>query len=271
MSKKHRNQSPFNPQQKCIPMTIVQLPIEKLFVEGEFQRDLREYNVNLIVENFDEMQVNPIKVHKEPKGYSILNGQHTSNALIRKGYTHAPCIVYSGLTLQEKAHLFRTQDEFKNRITLFEQFKAAAVEGDPDCVTLKQVMETAGIPDGRVNAVAALKKLAIVYNPQDLAAGLRLAVVTWPDKVRSIRAEVFGGIIELASFCNHRSFEIPETRFAERVGKKTMKELISSLTNDYPALGFSRNATATATCTAMREILTDAYNHQLRNGRIPRS
>ncbi|GHU68091.1 hypothetical protein FACS1894184_09250 [Clostridia bacterium] len=261
MSKKHKHDQP---KGKFINMTITQIPKDKLFVEGEFQRDLREHKVRAIVENFDEYQVNPLKVHKEPDGrYSIFNGQHTENSMDRTGYTHMPCIVYEGLTQQQKAHIFRMQDEFKNRITSYEQFKASTVEGVPDSLALKQILENAGMPLGKVNAISALQKLVELYDPQDIVRGLHLTVMAWHDKARLARGEIFAGMIDLAQFTRSHNIAIPDEKIAERIGRKPSAEYVAKLKPN------RRGIASSDVRKAMREILTDAYNNQLKHDRIP--
>ena len=111
-------------KEQGVQMSIIQLPIDRLFIEGAFQRDLRAQKVRNIVRDFDERKVNPVKVHAEPNGrYSILDGQHTTEVLNMKGYRYAPCIVFEGMLDQEKARLFRTQDDNKNRMTPYDRFR----------------------------------------------------------------------------------------------------------------------------------------------------
>ena len=281
MSKKKRHARPSNltdvtikpnvtsAAKRVIPISIHQLPIDQLFVEGEFQRDLRPNKVRAIVSDFDTKQVNPAKVHKEPKGFSVLDGQHTTEALRILGYTHAPCIVFEGMSEQEKARMFRKQDDNKNRMASYDRFKAATVEGEETSVALKNALERAGMPKNRISATCVLMKLSAMFEQDDLVQGLRLIVSTWKDDAPSTRGEILAGMMELVRYCRLNGHEIPEAKFAMRIGRKNQTDLMAQFTREYPTLRLRHDCVSIDVREAMRKFLTRTYNNQLQNDRLP--
>ena len=253
-----------------VSMAIQQIPIDRLFVEEDFQRVLRMDKVHDILRKFSEKKVNPVKVHMEHDGvFSVLDGQHTTQTLRIMGYTHAPCIVYEGLTKQQKAHLFRTQDENKSRMTPYDRFKAATVEADPQCLALKAMLERADFPQGKINALASLRELTAMFDEDTMVCMLHVIALCWPQDALKLRSEIYSGTAELLRFCALRGVEFPFGKYVVRICRFTPKEIFKEFAQEYPNVRQAHSSTSVDVREAMRKVLTRIYNNQLRNDRLP--
>ena len=92
---------------KATSQTIRLLSVNELQVGG-YQRPTNAAQVEKIVANFDEARLGlPIVSAREGR-YHLLDGAHRVAAMRKIGYSHAMCIVLTGLTYQDEAEYFRT-------------------------------------------------------------------------------------------------------------------------------------------------------------------
>jgi hypothetical protein len=255
---------------QVLTMRLEQIPIDSLFIEEEFQRELKQKKVNDILKDFSELKVNPVKVHKESDGmYSVLDGQNTTHALRIKHYTHAPCIVFEGLTKETKAHLFRTQDENKTRLTPYDRYKAGIVESDPKSLILKATLERADYPRGKIKALATIRELTSIFDERTMVGALRLVSLCWGKDALSMRAEMFSGMAELLRFCETHGYDFPFAKFVDRMSRVPPADVFRVFAKEYPNVRQAHNIASVDVREAMRKVLTHMYNHNLRAERIP--
>jgi len=203
-------------QFKTTNQTIKMLPLGEL-VTGGYQRPTNTAQVDKIADSFDEARLGLPIVSERGDRYHLLDGAHRVAALRKIGYTHAPCIVLTGLTYQDEADYFRTQDQNNRPLTKFNLFRAGLEAGDEMCVRIDEVCRankyTVGMSGKNFNTIAAifaLSTICAVYGYDVLDTTLALIRDTWEGVSDATRREFLVGVAEFV----HRFGTV---KFAERM------------------------------------------------------
>lgn len=245
---------------KATNQTIRMLPVGELLVGG-YQRPTNTAQVDKIAANFDEAKLGlPIVSEREGK-YHLLDGAHRTAALRKIGYTHALCLVLTGLSYQDEADYFRTQNQNSRPLTKYNLFKAGLEAGEEMCVRIDAICRANGFVVGmsanRFHAIAAiyaLTTICAVYGYEVLDTTLALIHATWDGINNATRREFLVGVAEFV----HRYGTV---KFAERMRFKN----IAVIWQDY--LAETSHANRQASDPAMRRafcrVLVRHYNQGL--------
>ena len=153
---------------KATNQTIRMLPVGELLVGG-YQRPTNTAQVERIAAHFDEAKLGlPIVSERDGK-YHLLDGAHRTAALRKIGYTHAMCLVLTGLSYQDEADYFRTQNQNSRPLTRYNLFKAGLEAGEEICVKIDEITRangfTVGMSASRFNNIAAIYALTTIWCP----------------------------------------------------------------------------------------------------------
>ena len=245
---------------RATSQTIKMLPVGELQTGG-YQRPTKTAQVDQIVAGFDEAKLGlPIVSERDGK-YHLLDGAHRAAALRRIGYTHALCIVLSGLTYQDEAEYFRTQNQNCRSLTRYNLYKAGLEAGEETCVKIDEICRANGYVVGmsasRFNTIAAIYALTTIcsaYGFEALDSTLALIRATWEGITNATRREFLVGVAEFV----HRYGPV---KFAERMKFKNL----AVIWQDY--LAETRHANRQASDPTMRKafcrVLVRHYNHGL--------
>lgn len=128
----------------------VKLHISELCVDEEYQRVLKQAQVNAIVKNFNWFVVNPIKVVKRDDGkYYIFDGQHTAKAIEKytgTSDTLVDCVLYKNLPYEVEVALFSFQTGISRGLSPRDKFKADLKREAQYAVDIQSVLDTNDIP-----------------------------------------------------------------------------------------------------------------------------
>lgn len=149
--------------------TIKDVPLEKMRVSVNAQRDLRQSRVDKLLADFS-LELLGFPVVNEREGFFyIIDGQHRIKALVvwlgdKWESQNLTCQVYSGLTEQEEARMHdRLNDQLPQ--SPFDRFKVRVTAGNPTETSVKKIVERVGLHisrsknEGSVSAVSALVKV----------------------------------------------------------------------------------------------------------------
>lgn len=127
------------------PYEFQSIEVERLMI-AEYQRPLTSF-VKRIVTGYNPQLLMPLPVSERRKGqkYAVIDGQTRAEALSRLGKPLAPCLVYSGMTLQQEAGLFVAIQTERQAMTSASQFRAELIAGDPIAVTVQEVLNGHGM------------------------------------------------------------------------------------------------------------------------------
>ncbi len=245
---------------KATSQTIRLLPVNELQVGG-YQRPTSAAQVEKIVANFDEARLGLPIVSARDGRYHLLDGAHRVAALRKIGYSHAMCIVLTGLTYQDEADYFRTQNLNSRPLTKYNLFKAGLESGDELCVQIERITRANDFVVGmslrsfnNISAIHALMTICTVYGVQTLDETLQLLRATWEGINNVTRREFLVGTAEFV----HR---FGPALFAERMRFKSIAEIWQ----DY--LAESSQSHRTSSDPAMRKafcrVLVRHYNKGL--------
>lgn len=200
------------------------IPLDELLMGG-YQRPTNTAQVEKIVANFDEAKLGfPIVSERDGK-YHLLDGAHRVAAMRILGYTAAMCIVLSGLSYQDEAEYFRTQNQNSRRLTSYNLFKAGLESEDEMSVKINEITRSNGFTVGMsgrnfnsISAIFALITICSVYGSETLGETLRLLRSTWEGIANVTRREFLVGTAEFVA-------RFGSVHFAERMRYKSIAEI----------------------------------------------
>lgn len=209
---------------KATGQAIKLLPVGEL-ITGGYQRPTNTAQVDKIVSGFDEAKLGMLIVSERDGKYHLLDGAHRAAALRKIGYTHAMCIIITGLTYRDEAEYFRTQNQNSRPLTRYNLFKAGLESGDEMCVRIDEITRANSFVVGMSNkcfnnlsAIFALTTICSVYGFETLDLTLGLLRETWEGINNVTRREFLVGSAEFV----HR---FGKADFAERMKFKNIAEI----------------------------------------------
>ena len=191
---------------KTTVQEIRQIAIADMEPESGYQRASNLAQVQNIVDKFDETRLGTLTVSERDGKYHVIDGAHRAKALRRLGYTHAPCVVLTGLTFEQEAEYFRIQNEDRRPVKPMEFFKAGFLSGDELCLSIYQTVRANNFKIGtsskdfhKIGAVQALFTITEEYGIMTLDLTLRLISKTWRNVIRASQSESLLGVAEFVS------------------------------------------------------------------------
>lgn len=172
-------------------------------VPTDYQRSTNHTQVANIIKRFDEAKLGALTVSLRDGKYHIIDGLHRSVALKSLGYTHALCIVLTGLTYEQEADYFRTQNRDKRLLRPADLFKAGLAAGEEKCITINRIVKENGFQIGKSSkdfyklaSVHALYTIAEDYGYDVLDSTLKLISETWNGIPKASQSESLMGVAE---------------------------------------------------------------------------
>ena len=192
--------------EKTTNQRIRNVALSEMEPESGYQRVTNPAQVDSIVNKFDETKLGTLTVSKRDGKYHIIDGAHRSKTLRKPGYTHAPCVVLTGLTFEQEAEYFRSQNEDKRLIKPFEFFRAGLVADDEQCVRIYRIVKSNGFRIGtgtkdffKIATIQALFTIVGEYGYEILDDTLCLLACTWSGVDKASQAESLLGTAEFVS------------------------------------------------------------------------
>jgi len=198
---------------------IASIPLAKI-EPGDYQRPTNARQVANIVKNFDEAKLGALTVSERGGMYRLIDGAHRSCALRTLGYTHALCVVLTGLTYEQEAEYFRKQNQDKRPLAPADLFKAGLASGDEQCANINRIVRANGFNIGtgrkdfyRLMSFYALYTISEEFGYKVLDDTLFLIANTWHGIAKASQSECLLGVAEFVS-------RYGITEFAERMHEK---------------------------------------------------
>jgi hypothetical protein len=228
-------------------------------IPTNYQRLTSPKHVSNIVKHFNEAKLNLLTISLREGKYYIIDGLHRAEALRALRYTHAPCIVLTGMTYEQEADFFRRQNELKRIITTFDDFKAGMEAKDEVCINITKILKNNGFQIGRggfykINSIRALYNIVNDYGYAILDDTLFLLANTWNNIPEASSCRFLMGVAEFVS----RYGIVAD--FAER-----LKDKFAVICYDYDETMRVRGSIrSTASHRKLCQILVEHYNKGLR-------
>lgn len=133
---------------------VREIPLDLLEIDLRYQREPRNSEVAKITNNFDinKVEIKVASIRKVDGTWHIylLDGAHTLSSLLYKRsqgepYATLTCRTFVGLTLEQEAMLFASQNSCKTNIRGYERYKAELCAKMPTAMIINQVTSEFGL------------------------------------------------------------------------------------------------------------------------------
>lgn len=208
------------------------IPIRHLVANQDYQRTLSISHVTRTAENFDILQINPVKVSRRNGINYVFNGQHTIEVIARiSGSRDTPvwCMVYDNLEYETEADIFAKQQKYVKALSPYEIFMANIEAGNEMQLTIKSLVESyhlslsgSKVVPNSICAISALEYIYTKYGFHILDRTLYLLVATWEGDPYSLAANMLKATAKLL-VCYENTLR-PEL-FQQRLSRYSAKEI----------------------------------------------
>jgi hypothetical protein len=151
------------------PNRLEQLPATAFSVDERVQRKLDEKRAQAIAEDLQPSALGLLIASKRIDGHTyVIDGRHRMAACRMANYTGLlDTKVFTGLTLQEEAKLFRTHNKMRP-VSAIESFKVRVTEEEPAAVAINKVLSAYGLNvqsanNSSLNVISAVGTLEKVF------------------------------------------------------------------------------------------------------------
>ena len=237
----------------AIPKTLYvlqEINSKNLKILGEdYQRELNESRVARIVSSFNEMVANEPKVSYRNGMYYVFDGQHTIAARkLLNGNEDIPilCKVYQGLTEQDEAFLFATQNGEEAKPTPGERMRAWLFGGSKDAIAFRNATESTGITL-ELSDIPCRYHLVCINTALNMykrigekmyKEALGVIVDAWDGDVESLKTEI---LIAICRFIWIYHDDYDRERLVWRLKSEHPKLIRQAIISDFELAGFKRH------------------------------
>ena len=205
-----------------------------LVTDPSYQRRMNSAQVDKIVEEFNPLLVNAVKVSSRDGRFYVFDGAHTLAAL-RRIHEGKPfmveCKVFNGMTYQEEAELFALQTGTSRTVSYDYKLRAKLAAETPKEMAFLEATEAAGLRLSDVQrsgtqyviaAKATAQRIFETYGADLYTDMLRLIMETWDAVEWSLSKPVLNGC---AVFLNVYGDEYKRDRFIRKLAYTNADEL----------------------------------------------
>lgn len=178
------------------------VPIEQIYVDEQYQRQLDSARVKKISAVFRSGAMKAVSLSRRPDGSLwCYDGQHTLHAAARAGWSCVPAVIVAGEPKQE-ADWFGVINESSKRVSARQRHIAGVVAENESAMVVSAILaryridiSTGGLRQGRTNALAAIGR----YAKQDygrLIEAMNAIDCLWRDEKEAWGGTVLRGMFE---------------------------------------------------------------------------
>ncbi len=240
-----------------------QLRVKSILSDQRFQREVDLKRMEAMSKSLDWTVVGcPVVSERCDGKHYAVDGQHRIGAidLAGQGDRELLCEVFTGLTLDEEAGLYRRLNRNRVAIATHDDFKAALVEGDKTAVEVNGIVTEAGLKIGKSTgsrSVCAVRSLVFVHARKKTLAKTLEVLTAWSDDPGTYEGTLIRAI---GGFLAH----YPQASTRELTRKLT------AWTPDRLVNKIRRTASEIGPRDAAIETLFEIYNYNLRKNRLVR-
>jgi hypothetical protein len=252
---------------------IIAAPLDVLFVDRTYQRELDKRRAQAMADKWDPELVGVLDVsdrgdQASPR-YAVINGQHRlAAATLRDPTMQLPINVHRGLTLGQEAKLFFDIDANTRALTTWDRWYARKASGDPVVVEIERVVGECGyvIAEGSgkraIQCCTTLEKIWQRAGAEVLAETLTLISDVWSGLQDAVNASIVDGI---AWLIDYHDVDLETGRLGDAMSDFTPKQV------RIRAIGLREEGTKGSMPLLVASVLTVAYNRQRGDGpKLPR-
>lgn len=186
---------------------VTALPVDSLFPDRSYQRDLDPGRVARMAKAYDAALVGIVEVSERPGGrYAILDGQHrwalTKDVMFEQEENpHIACRVHSGLSVEEEAALYGRLNTTRKQLTGWDRWKARRGASEPACIAIEEACAKAGWTvsyrsgtRGHLTCTSALEKVYQVGGAPFVTYVLGIITSAWNDDPDGATIAIVGAL-----------------------------------------------------------------------------
>lgn len=166
------------------PFEVGLVYLRDLVVDHTYQRPRDERFIKQIAEAFDPTLVGTIDVNARTDGdFAVLDGQQRVGGMTEAGKTACYCSIYRDLTIEDEAGFFFRKNRDRKTMLPYYSFRARAVAGDREAITIARLVESLGYnlgeksneidTIGAIRAVEAAYRFSSPFRSESLSPALR--------------------------------------------------------------------------------------------------
>lgn len=187
--------SPTNAGAKGV--TVMNIPLDKVFVDESFQRPLKHKRVEHMTDNFDEKLLGVLVVNKRDNGmYSVTDGQHRLEMLNMLGRKNTVCVVFQ-VDPKDEGKLFVALQRERRDVTPIERHKALVNSGEKMALSIEKATTSVGytLTGSSVACVSSIRTaLDRNWHIENYGKALRTIKAVWPDNPNATKLPVVMGM-----------------------------------------------------------------------------
>lgn len=187
------------------------VPVNKLVIDGRYQRPLSESRVKKMVANFNERLLGTIEVSARPDGtFANFDGQHRGELAERMGITHLRANIHYGLSSEDEATLFVSTQQSRKNVSPAETFKANVFSGDAESITINKIIEGTGFcaldapGSDNIRAVVTVISAYRKHGADNLRGTLNLIRELWHGEKKALDASFISAVSEFYADFGHK-------------------------------------------------------------------
>lgn len=242
---------------------LVWVPVDSIFVDHAYQRELKPALVKKILKNFSWAKFGCLSLAAHADGrYACIEGQHRLEAARNHPQvSRVPAAIFRMQDVSEEADAFLGINATRQAVSSVERYWAGLRAGDPACLRIHEVLSKVGCTVvrsgtmqkvGETNAVTAVGRALDRYGEKAVLAALATLCRAWPKD----RTALSGTLIVTLARLYLGNPNIIVNRMVERLSESSR----AKLTADAEAI---RKAFGGSAETVIAKALVETYNKGL--------
>lgn len=178
---------------------------DRLTIDPDYQRPLNQRKVRQIARDFDPDAFGVLYVSRRADStHVIIDGQQRHAAVLQMGWgdQRIPAQVFTGLSLQHEAALFRRYNELRTKPRPLDLHRAAVVARDKRALALEKVLSDHGLrfvrggnpSHGNVQSVTALQQIYDNAGLRVLEQAISVSLKAWGAGHEALTGEILTAI-----------------------------------------------------------------------------
>lgn len=193
-----------------------QIPLDQLVIDEGYQRDIDQKHVDRIADEWEDAQFGVLEVSQRSTAHhAIFDGQHRYYAARKRGETHVPCLVHTGLTPKQEAELFTALQDRRKALTPIDRFKSRLFAEDPVAVGMNEVTTRHNYQIGTgPKSIQGVVFLERVYRRGNLDETLAIMGI-WRGDAKQLEGSVIDGMSRFLDLFNEADRQRCRSQWAE--------------------------------------------------------
>lgn len=124
------------------------LPVSQMSIDEDYQRPPQR-KINKIAKEWNVEKCRVIEVSYRNNQFYVVDGQNRYLAALQVGEECLPCQIHIGLTKEQEAEIFSSQDDNKTKVSTADKFNADIAAKKPDAMRIQAICDEFNIIVGR--------------------------------------------------------------------------------------------------------------------------